>query len=95
MTGICRTYTSHTATGSAEKLIIEVRQDDGTIDSYKAQAQQIDGLTEAQINAALENWMNANGYEQFVGQVGVHVNRDNSLCVWTGSPPDVWPEDEP
>jgi len=94
MTGICRTYTSHEATGSAEKLIIEVRQDDGSVNSYKVQAQQLEGLTETQINIALDNWLNANNYEEFVGKVGVHVNRDDSYCIWTGMPPEVWPEDE-
>jgi len=96
MAGICRTYTSHTATGNAEKIIIEVRNNDGSITSYKVQAQQLDGLTEAQINAALVQWLNFNypNWEEEFGQLGVHVNRDGSFGIWTGSPPDVWPEDE-
>lgn len=94
MPGIYRTYTSHVATGNAEKLIVEVREDDGSITSYKVQAQQLSGKTEEQINTALASWMTANGYSEFVGTIGVHVNRDESFTIWTGSPPPVWPEDE-
>jgi len=96
MTGICRTYTSHTATGNAEKIIIEIRENDGSITSYKVQAQQLEGMTEEQINAALVQWLDFNypNWQNDIGLVGVHVNRDGSFCLWTGSQPTTWPEDD-
>lgn len=94
MTGINRTYTSHDATGSAEKIIVEVLNDDLSVTSYKVQARQLDGKTEAQINAALNLWLSENNYLEFIGKVGVHVNRDGSYCLWTGIEPSVFPEDE-
>ena len=97
MPGICRTYYSHTAIGNSEKIIIEVREDDGSITSYKVQASQIDGKTEEELNTALDTWISFNygaNWRDILGDIGIHIRTDNgNLVLWTGHPPSVWPED--
>ena len=94
---IYRTYTNRNASGNADKIIIGIREDDGSLHDYKVQAQQLDGMTEEEINTALVIWLDYNypAWRDTVVDTGVHVNRDSSFCIWTGSPPDVWPEDAP
>lgn len=88
----------HGAQGSSEKLLIGIRNDDGSESEFKLQAQQVEGKTEAELLAAGNAWLTANGYPELVGQWGVHLRTDNNEPVlWAnkdGIPPSEWPEDE-
>jgi dsDNA-binding SOS-regulon protein len=88
MIGIRRTFTDRDAAPQADKIIIELT--DGT--TYKVRANVVSGKTEQQLNDALNLWLSANRPE-LIGYVGVHLNRDGSLCLWTGELPTEWPED--
>ena len=49
----------------------------------------LDSLTEGQISGTIAVWRE----NEDVGPCGLHRNRVGTYCVWTGEPPDVWPED--
>jgi len=52
----------------------------------------LDGFTEKRLINAVNAWANAN--QVSLPPFGIHRNRDDSLCVWTGEAPPVWPEDD-
>jgi hypothetical protein len=52
----------------------------------------IEGLTETQINTALQNIATIGGVE--LPPIFIHINDDGTVAIATGAEPEVWPEDE-
>jgi len=82
-----RRIATYRITNNPIAIIIEI---DDKVMEFTHEA--LDRFTEKRLKNAVNAWADAN--QVILPPFGIHRNRDDSLCVWTGEAPLVWPEDD-